>query len=159
MTIAVHLRSLPVRLADRSQEHFQGLLREFELIAGGTGQDEGSSKVPARLMDLVTSITTAYSGINNDAHQRLNDAIDRREEVIPDHVLVVPRTAGPAAKALQDIVEEGDEYCRQGSHLLTLATPPDLVAYRRWYLGQILGQLDGQPAIPWPDSPEAKGLT
>ena len=159
MTIEVHLLELPVPLAARSQEHFEGLLREYTLIAAGTGEEADRTRVPARLAELVESITAAYGGINSEADQRLADAIERRDEVIADHVLTVPKAAGPAAKALNDIIDEADEYCRQGQHLLTLAFPPDLDAYRRWYLGQVLDQLDGKPAVPWPDSAEAAALT
>jgi hypothetical protein len=49
------------------------------------------------------------------------------------------------------MLDEVDEFCRQGKHLLTLATPPELVAYRRWYLGEFIAQLAGRPATPWPD--------
>ena len=158
MTINVHLLQLPVPLAGRATEHFDGLLREFTLIANDT-DDESRHETPARLTELVASITAAYGGINNEADQRLYDAIDRGDQVIEDHVLVVPRTAGPAAQALNAIIDEADEYCRQGRHLLTLAFPPDLNAYRRWYLREVLDQLEGRPATPWPESPEAASLT
>ena len=158
MTVEVHLLQLPLPLAKRASEHFEGLLREFALIAAGTGEAAGDHQVPARLTELVTSITAAYGGINSEADQRLYDAIDRGDEVIEDHVLTVPKTAGPAAQALNDIIEEADEFCRQGEHLLTLAFPPDLNAYRRWYLGQVLDQLAGKPPVSWPDSAEAAGL-
>lgn len=158
MTVQVHLLSLPVPLAHRASEHFQELLREFTLITAGSGQDAGAHLVPARLTELVAEVTRAYGGINSEADERLLDAIDRHEAVIEDHVLTVPKTAVPAAKALNDIIEEADEYCRRGEHLLTLAFPPDLNAYRRWYLGQILDQLAGKLPVPWPDSPECATL-
>ena len=159
MTIQVHLLALPVPLARRATEHFEGLLREFSLIAtAAQNEPDREQHTPARLTELVSTITAAYGGINNEADQRLYDAIDRGDEVIDDHVLIVPKAAGPAAQALNDIIDEADEYCRQGEHLLTIAFPPDLAAYRRWYLGQVLDQLDGKPPVSWPDSPEARSL-
>jgi hypothetical protein len=158
VTIQVHLLALPVPLAARSSEHFAGLMREFTLIAAGSGEDAAEPHVPTRLTQLVSELTAAYGGINSEADERLLDAIDRHEEVIDDHVLTVPKAAGPAAKALNDIIEEADEYCRQGEHLLTLAFPPDLAAYRSWYLGQVLDQLDGKPPVAWPDSEQAAAL-
>jgi hypothetical protein len=47
------------------------------------------------------------------------------------------------------MLDDADEYCREGRHLLTLATPPDLLAYRRWYLQQFVDQARGRPATPW----------
>ena len=44
------------------------------------------------------------------------------------------------------MIDEADDYCRQGEHLLTLASPPDCIAYREWYLGQVVGQLGRRPA-------------
>ena len=157
MTVTVHLLGLPVPLAGRAREHFEGLLREFTFIATSSGHEDGRS-VPARLAELVESVTAAYGGLNSDADDRLADAIDRGDEVIDDHVLTVPKEAGPAAQALNDIIDEADAYCAQGQHLLTLAFPPDLSAYRKWYLGQVLDQLDGKRPVAWSDSPEAAAL-
>jgi len=151
----VHLLQLPVPLSARAREHFEGLMREFFLIAAGAGEDD---QVPARLMQVVDSIMAQFGGINTAADQRLDDAMDARAEVIADHVLQVPPEAGPAAKAMGDVLDEADAYCRDGEHLLTLATPPDCLAYRRWYLGEVVGQLNGEPPVPWPDSAEARGL-
>jgi hypothetical protein len=32
------------------------------------------------------------------------------------------------------------------------------VAYRRWYLGQVITQLQGAAPIPWTDSDQARNL-
>jgi uncharacterized protein YfaT (DUF1175 family) len=48
------------------------------------------------------------------------------------------------------MLDEADEYCRAGHHLLTLATPEELRVFRSWYLGQVAAQLSGAPAEPWP---------
>ncbi len=42
-------------------------------------------------------------------------------------------------------------FCLQGQHLLTLATPEPSVRYRRWYLGEFSGQLAGKAPTSWPD--------
>ena len=143
-----HLLELPVPLAAKAQEHFQELLREFTLIS--TDTSSGDEHVPARLLQLVDVVTQQFGGMNTAAEDRLEDAIARGRPVIEDHVLEVPPEAGPAAQALGDLLDEAEEYCRQGQHLLTLAAPPELVAYRHWYLGQVVSQLDGQPPVPWP---------
>ena len=156
--VEVHLLDLPVRLAARSQQHFEELMREFTLIAVGHQHGSSDHEVPARLMSLVQTLVQQYSAVAGPAEERLADAIDRGDRVIDDHVLEVPPDASHAAQALGDLIDEADDYCRRGHHLLTLATPADCVAYRRWYLGQVITQLQGAPAIPWTESHEARTL-
>lgn len=155
--IEVHLLALPVRLAARSQQHFEELMREFVLIAAGREGGQTEHEVPARLMTLVDTLVQQFGAAAGPAEQRLADAIDRGEEVIDDHVLEVPAEAGPAAQVLGDLIDEADEYCRRGQHLLTLATPADCVAYRTWYLGQIVTQVGGAAPLAWPDRDGARG--
>ena len=156
--IEVHLLALPVRLAARSQQHFEELTREFVLIAAGQHQGHSEHAVPARLMTLVETLAQQFGAVAGPAEERLADAIDRGDQVIDDHVLEVPAEAGPAAQALGDLLDEADEYCRRGQHLLTLATPADCVAYRNWYLGQVISQVQGAAPIAWTDSDEARDL-
>jgi hypothetical protein len=47
------------------------------------------------------------------------------------------------------MLDETDEFCREGA-LLTLAPPEDVVAFRRWYLAELVEQVAGRPAQPWP---------
>ena len=54
------------------------------------------------------------------------------------------RPPGPPPVELPRTLAEADEFCRRGE-LLTLATPPEYVAFREWFLGEIVRQLDGQP--------------
>ena len=49
------------------------------------------------------------------------------------------------------MLDEADDYCRAGRHLLNLATPDELRAFRSWYLGQVRDQLAGGPPEPWPE--------
>ena len=156
--VEVHCFALPVRLAAKSQQHFEELMREFTLIAASAEIDHSDGHVPSRLMQLVNLLVAQYGGLNSAAEQLLADAIDRDDELIEDHVLQVPASAGSASQALSDMIDEADDYCRQGRHLLTLASPPDCVAYRRWYLGEVIRQLDGGAPVPWPDSEQAQSL-
>ncbi len=124
-------------------------MREFALVHAGASNADGP-EVPRRLMDMVDALTTRFAGLDDQAGQRLEDAIDHGDELIEDHVMVLPPEAGPASRALADMLDEADVYCREGRYLLWLATPPDLVAYRRWYLGEVAGQLAGAQPTPWP---------
>lgn len=121
----VHLLGLPVPLVVEVRQQFEELQREFALIAA-IGHDD--DHVPARLMRLVDALTSRYAGVNDAATERLDNAIDRGDEVIDDHVLVLPADAAAASRALGDMLDEADEYCRSGKHLLTLAADDDCLA-------------------------------
>lgn len=156
--VEVHLLGLPVPLAAKARQHFEGLTREFELIAAGSAHGESRHEVPVRLTQLVEALTGQFAGVNTEADERLEDAIEQELGVIDDHVLMLPVEAAEASMALGAMIDEADAYCRQGEHLLTLGSPPDCIAYREWYLGQVVSQLAGEPPIGWPDSEQARTL-
>jgi hypothetical protein len=54
------------------------------------------------------------------------------------------------------LLDGADECCRAGEHLLTLAAPAPVVAYRRWLLDEIATQAAGGPATPWSAGPETE---
>jgi hypothetical protein len=147
--VTVHLLQFPVTVAAQARQHFEELSREFSLIRAGAA-DEHARDVPRRLLDMVDTLTARFGGVTSDADVRVENAIDRGDEWIDDHVMTVPAAAGPASRALADMLEEADAYCLQGQYLLTLATPPELVVYRRWYLGEVMAQLAGATPTPWP---------
>lgn len=148
----VHLLELPVELAGRAQQHVDELLREFALIHASEQESPDDDRhIPRRLIRLMDTLTEQFGGIGDDARLRLEAAIARKDEVIADHVLELPREAGPASKALGDMLDEADEYCRRGQHLLTLSTPQECLDYRRWYLTQVIEQLEGRPPTAWPE--------
>lgn len=151
----MHLLQLPVALAEKARQHFEELMREFSLIAAAS---QSKHQVPARLTELVDVLTQQFAGVNTEADQRLEDAIEAGLETIDDHVLTLPAAAASASQALGDLIDEADDYCRKGEHLLTLASPPDCVAYRGWYLGEVIGQLAGKSPVAWPDSDHARSL-
>jgi hypothetical protein len=149
--LPVHLLELPVPLAVQSRQHFEELMREFALITAGADAGHPDHHVPVRLTQLVEILVAQFGGVTDDAEQRLDDAIDRGDDVIADHTLAVPPEAGPASQVLNDLIDEADDYCRRGQHLLTLAASDDCAAYRRWHLNEITRQVAGQAPIPWPD--------
>ena len=52
------------------------------------------------------------------------------------------------------MLDEADVFCREGE-LLTLATPADEVAFRRWFLNEFVRQLRGEPPRRWSGAPDA----
>lgn len=148
----VRLLRLPVAVHARAQEHSDEVQRELQLIAEQVRDDEshgGASSVPVRLVQLVQTLTSQYSSFTAEQESILEQAIDRGDREI-ELTFQVPNDVGPAAQHLSDLLDEVDDYCRAGRHLLTLATPAELVTYRRWYLDEFIGQAGGREPIPWP---------
>lgn len=146
--VAVRLLRFPLQVWVRSNEHFEGLRREFALIA----MHPDTSDVPRRLLELVEALAGEFAETVADAARIRNEAYARGDNEIPELVYRAPPQAGAATISLARMLDEADEFCRSGHHLLTLATPPELVAFRRWYLGEFSAQLQGQPPLPWPEA-------
>jgi hypothetical protein len=70
----------------------------------------------------------------------------------------LPRSSVSLVQHVEAILREVDDYCRAGQELLTLAPPPDVVAYREWVTSQVLGQAAGEAPTPWPEFAARRGL-
>lgn len=141
--VRVSILGMPLAVMQRSSEHSDELLREFALI-----REEGSDHVPARLLALVEELRARFGSFSEGALQAMQDAVARGDETIDLHY-EVPPAVGAAARQLGELLDEADEFCRAGD-LLTLATRPEGLAFRRWYLDEFQRQIDGQPPRPWP---------
>lgn len=144
--VEVHLLELPLDVWQRTQEHVDGLLREFALIV----QDpEARAASPGRLLDLVQELTVVFGSFSQEQRAAMEDALGRGEPTI-DLTYHVPPAAGAAAQALGDMLDEADDYCRRGDHLLTLATPPEELRFRHWFISEFVDQIGGAAPTPWP---------
>ena len=145
----VRLLRFPLDVHRRASENFEGLRREFALIAMRTPE---AQEVPARLLELVDALTNEYQGLNDEADAIRDAAAARGERVLDELVYRVPPAAAEACIALSRMADEADEYCGRGDLLLSMASPPEAVAFRRWFLGEIVAQLRGEPPVGWPDA-------
>jgi hypothetical protein len=150
--IRVRLLDLPLDLLDRAQQASEELLREFTLIAAGLarGADrpDPGRRLPARLISIVQTLLEGYRPFTVAQDEQLAAAVRAGMPRLDQVVYEVPASAADAARALGEMLDEADDYCRAGEHLLTLATPPDLVAFRRWFLGEFERQAAGDPPMP-----------
>jgi hypothetical protein len=144
----VHLLQVPVDVWSRTQEHTDELLREFALIAA---DPESAGAVPARLTRLVEQLNQIYGGVGTEQENQLFAAAEAGEQVLDDLAFAVPSATADACNLLNALLDEADAFCLAGEHLLTLATPPDMVRFRRWYLEQFVAQLGGAAPVAWPD--------
>lgn len=145
--IVVRLVRYPLDVYQRSDEHFEGLKREFALL--GLSDTSG---LPRRLIDLVDALTSQYAGPVTAADQVRQEAIRRGETELAELRYDLPAPAVGATKTLAKMLDDADAFCRQGQHLLSLATPPESLAFRRWYFGEFIAQAQGLEPLPWPDA-------
>ena len=143
--VEVHLHRLPIDLWTRASAHHEAIQRELEIMRGTQPEDS----VPNRLASLIEGFDARFGSAGDPAWMELRAAADRGEETI-DLTVRVPEPASVAASQLVAMLAEVDEYCRAGDHLMTLATPPELVAFREWFLDEFIRQIDGgaEPR-PW----------
>jgi hypothetical protein len=148
--VSVSILGMPLEVMQRSSEHSDELLREFALIRG-----EGSDHVPARLLALIEELRGRFGSFSEGPRQAMQAALERGDATIDLHY-DVPPTVAAAARQLGDLLDEADEFCRSGD-LLTLATQPEGLAFRHWYLDEFQRQIAGQPPRPWSGVMEGAG--
>jgi hypothetical protein len=153
----VTLLDTPIELRARSQQHSDELLREMALIALQIREGDGEA-LPVRLTELVTEVQLTYGRFSAQTDAELDEAAARGDKVAPRIVYTVPRRVGPFARHLIEILEETDEFCREGSYLLALASPPDIHAFRVWALTEFERQIAGEEPMSWPDYARLNGV-
>jgi anti-anti-sigma factor len=147
----VRIVGLPVDVHRRSSEHSETLRRELALLE----HTSDPSAAPARLQTLSDELTRRYGGLTVGQDDRLAEAISNHEETI-DLTYQLPLEVADAVEDLIAVLEELDRFCHDGD-LLTLVTPPEALAYRRWFLGEFVGQLrDGRAPTAWQPPLEAR---
>jgi hypothetical protein len=151
-TAEVCLLRVPLAVHGRAQEHGEELFREFTLISQEYRESGGRDEhVPTRLMQLIEEITASYGTLGQEQEQQVADAMAAGESELPRLVFRVPVTAASDIRRLAEMLDQADQYCRDGALLLTLATPDESLRYRRWYLGEFLRQIEGAAPTAWPD--------
>ena len=140
----VRLIGVPIDLLVRGQEHSEDLRREFALIAASD-----SDSVPARVISVADSLRNKYAGAVVAPQETIDNAVAAGLDSV-DVEYQVPPEARQSAEELAALYEEADDFCRSGD-MLTLATPAETVQLRRWFFGEFIRQIDGEPPIPWDD--------
>jgi anti-anti-sigma factor len=141
----VRLIGLPLDVQRRTDAHYDALMREFELIRQS---DSGNGTVPVRLLDLVDELSTRFNQFAEQPRALLEAALESGGSTV-DLAYQVPRETADACRRLLVLLDEADEYCRAGEHLVTLASPPAVRAYREWFLREFIEQEAGRPPTPW----------
>jgi anti-anti-sigma factor len=143
----VELVGLPLDVHRRASEHGETLRRELSLVHYAASP-EG---VPVRLYELGVELGERYGGLNSEVDERMAQAVADLTATTVDLAYVLPAAAADDVERLAGLLDELDQYCADRD-LLTLVTPPEALAYRRWWLSEVVEQLrDGRPPRPWSD--------
>lgn len=143
----IRLIDYPVMLGRRHQQHSEGLVRELSLLLISKSISGHQAHAPQRLLDLVDMLAGRHSAELDAAQQQRDRAYAQGWTSMVLTYSVVPH-AREIISSYADIMDEVDTFCRSGD-MLTLSTPPDLLALRRWIVSEFLRQLDGHPPRPW----------
>ena len=145
--VQLHLLQVPIELWKRTRAHQDAVRREMDLLRAS----EPAGSVPHRLMSLVEDFDARFGEFSDRSWGEFAAVAEDGGEAA-DLTIEIPAPAVAAAREMAAMMAEVDEFCRAGDHLMTLATPPDLVALREWVLRELTHQVDqgGEPT-PWPD--------
>jgi hypothetical protein len=153
--LTVRVLRMPLAVSARSTQHFEELMREFALITLDTERDRESTDstrpVPERLLDVVAELTHEFAAFTTAVTAQREEAAARGDAEV-DLIYHMPPSTADAVRQLDTLLEEVDDFCRSGQHLITLATPPESLAFRQWYLNEFIAQIERDEApVPWPD--------
>ncbi len=134
----IELGDVPTDLLVSAKAHVDSIVREFALVLSGaaSGQTAAVSADMARLIDAVTSrFANARESIKRQALAAAAAGEGRTRLV-----LTLPLSAADAGREYLEALDEVDAYAR-AARLLTLETPPQHRAFRRWYVNSLVDQL------------------
>jgi hypothetical protein len=149
--VTVRVLEMPLDVYARSTQHWDELMRELALISldSDRGEESHTRPLPDRLNALIDELTHNFSSFTANTEAERDAALTRGERTI-DLAYELPVEAADASRQLAAILEEVDEYCRAGQHLITLATPPEARAFRTWYLEEFIEQVESRrEPRPW----------
>jgi GAF domain-containing protein/anti-sigma regulatory factor (Ser/Thr protein kinase) len=148
--IAVRLIGTPVTLLQKASEQYEALFRELRLMKERGAGTPGAPGLPERLSVLVSEMGTRFSGLGPGIDEMWQTAVDNRVDQL-DWTLELPQAAVVACEFYDAMLDEADEF-GLSAQLLTLPASPTSVAVRRWFLSELIGQLNGKAPVAWNES-------
>ena len=137
-TYVVALGDVPTDLLLAAKAHVDNLVREFTLAAAGA-ESGATAAVPVHLASLIEAVVHGFADARNAIKRQALAAADVGAP--RTHLsLTLPVSAAAAGDAYLTALDEADSYAR-AARLLTLETPPQHRAFRRWYVQSLIAQL------------------
>lgn len=124
-----------------SEQHQAELLREFQLISLSASAEDLERQLPGRLAALIVETLADYTAVQNTNLERTHDALARGDTTVRLE-MDLPFAVVAAIEKILAALEEADTYCRRGGALLTLAAPPEVAAFRRWFVVEITRRIE-----------------
>lgn len=154
--VEVHMLGYPLALRERSSHQGADLVRELALLVGGQSSGGTAHPVPQRLVEVATELQELYGPFIESTIEEIEAAADRGEHTLDRVVYRLPRSAAAFVRHVAEVLDEADAYCRAGEHLLMLAAPAEISAYRAWVFGEVQRQIGGEEPLSWPDHVAAR---
>ncbi len=150
----VDLGLVPTELLVAAKAQIDNVVRELTLVRDGAafaGRD-----LPPELAELVETVTGDFAEAREQIKRQAAEAASRGQPVT-DLQLVLPPGAARSAERYLAALEGADRFARS-AQLLTLASPRSHRLFRRWYVGEVVAQLGGDPASPPTPQPFSQSL-
>ncbi|MHB2024730.1 MAG: SpoIIE family protein phosphatase, partial [Mycobacteriales bacterium] len=139
----VALPDVPTDLLLAAKRHVDNVIREFALAAAGAAAGV-TELVPPHLTQLIEAVTNDFSEARQSIKRQAMAAAASGQQRTR-LVLHLPASAASAGERYLDGLDQVDSYAR-AARLLTLATPPEHRAFRRWYVTTLVAQLRAHAA-------------
>jgi hypothetical protein len=101
------------------------------------------------LRDLVTRMKSEYGAVIEPAEAELAAAAARVSHAPVDVAYPIPRAARDGLAGVLAAWEAVDVELRAGGDA-ALVPPEGVMEFRRWFLGELIRQIDGAFPTPWP---------
>ncbi len=139
----VELGDVPTDLLVAAKEHVDNVVRE--LMLAWTGAESGtSSALPPPFAELVETVTKRFVDARQSIKRQALEAALRGKERTR-LTLTLPESSAQAGLDYLAALDRADVYAR-GARLLTLETPPQHRAFRRWYVESLAKRLTAAAA-------------
>jgi hypothetical protein len=136
--VDVLLLDLPAALWSRTRAHTKSVLRTDPPVGSALGE----------LRDLVTAVGDRYGDVTKPAEAELSAAASRASTEPVDVAYPLPRSARDDVEALVAAWDKAEAELHEYGDP-ELVPPPEVTEFRRWFLGELLRQLDGGFPTPW----------
>jgi GAF domain-containing protein/anti-sigma regulatory factor (Ser/Thr protein kinase) len=134
----IELGEVPTDLLVAAKTHIDNVIREFVLVSSGAASGQ-SAAVSQHLAGLIDTVTTRFAEARQSIkRQAMASVMAGRKRT--HLVLELPLSAIKAGSDYLAALDEVDAYAR-AARLLTLETPPQHRAFRRWYVSALIEQL------------------
>ena len=158
-TVPVVLQRMPATLWLAAREHHDALLRELALLRMSTDPVAGWSEADLAAADAARAAVDAAVDADLDRAREEGRTSVPLPQYHPGALPAVPPTMElrlllrpadvDAFAVLQDVLDEGERLATS-DQLLVRPGLPEVVAVRDWACEQVIAQVAGSPAGPWP---------